>query len=69
VLGHLDPAEVQQILAGNAASFYDFDLAALQPLADQYGPTVAEIAVPLTELPENPNQALERSAAQLSQAS
>ena len=68
VLGHLEPAQIQQILAGNAAEFYNFDLAALQPFADKYGPTVAEIAEPLTALPDGANQALERSAAQLAKA-
>ena len=33
-----DPAELQHVLAGNAAKLYDFDLAALQPVADQFGP-------------------------------
>ena len=54
-------AELREILAGNAAKLYDFDLDALAPLADQYGPTVDEIAEPLTELPENPNVALLRA--------
>jgi predicted TIM-barrel fold metal-dependent hydrolase len=69
VMGHLEPAQVQQILAGNAAEIYGFDLEALRPAADKFGPTVAEIAQPLTQLPENPNQALQRSAKQLAQAS
>jgi predicted TIM-barrel fold metal-dependent hydrolase len=69
VMGHLEPAQVQQILAGNAAEIYGFDLEALRPAADKFGPTVAEIAQPLTQLPENPIQALQRSAKQLAQAS
>jgi predicted TIM-barrel fold metal-dependent hydrolase len=69
VMGHLEPAQVQQILAGNAAEIYGFDLEALRPAADKFGPTVAEIAQPLTQLPENPNHALKRSAKQLAQAS
>ena len=44
--------------AENAAKLYGFDLDALAPLAEQYGPTVDEIAQPLRELPENPNSAL-----------
>ena len=48
--------------AGNAAKLYDFDLDALAPLAEQYGPTVDEIATPLTELPDKPNSALLRAA-------
>ena len=49
-----------RILAGNAAELYDFDLDALAPLAEQYGPTVEEIAQPLDDLPDNPNEALLR---------
>ena len=51
------------MLGGNAAKLYDFDLAALAPLADKYGPTVDEIATPLTELPDKPNAALVRATA------
>jgi predicted TIM-barrel fold metal-dependent hydrolase len=53
-----DPAELQRLLAGNVAELYEFDLDALAPLAAEYGPTVGEIATPLTEMPENPNEAL-----------
>ena len=53
-----DPAELRRILAVNAADLYGFDLEALAPLAQQYGPTVDEIAEPLTELPDKPNEAL-----------
>jgi predicted TIM-barrel fold metal-dependent hydrolase len=53
-----DPAELRQILAGNAAELYGFDLAALAPAAARLGPTVAEIATPLGELPAEPNEAL-----------
>ena len=53
-----DPAELQQLLAGNAARVYGFDLDQLAPLAAQAGPTVAEIATPLDKLPDNPNEAL-----------
>jgi predicted TIM-barrel fold metal-dependent hydrolase len=57
-----EPAELHEVLAGNAAKLYDFDLAALAPVADEFGPTVAEIAQPLDELPENANLALIRGA-------
>ena len=43
--------ELRDILGGNAAKLYDFDLDALAPLAEQYGPTVDEIAQPLDALP------------------
>ena len=39
----VDPAELHQIFAVNAAELYGFDLEKLAPLAAQYGPTVAEI--------------------------
>ena len=48
------------MLAGNAAKLYDFDLDALAPLAEQYGPTVDELAQPLNELPDDANEALLR---------
>jgi hypothetical protein len=57
-----DPGELQQLLAGNAARLYDFSLDALAPLASEYGPTVAELQRPLAALPENPNEALLKSA-------
>jgi len=44
--------ELRAILAGNAAKLYDFDLDALAPLAAKVGPTVAEIAEPIDEVPE-----------------
>jgi predicted TIM-barrel fold metal-dependent hydrolase len=60
-----DPDELQRILALNAADLYQFDLEALRPLAEQYGPTVEEIGRPLAELPDNPNEALLSGAGQL----
>ncbi len=54
--------ELQQILAGNAARLYGFDLDALAPHAARVGPTVAELGQPLLELPEHPNEALLKSA-------
>jgi len=47
-------------LGGTAAKVYDFDLRALEPLAEQWGPTVTETHQPLLELPANPNEALVR---------
>jgi len=63
VFHDLPPARLQEILADNAAKLYGFDLDALAREAAKYGPTHAEIAQPLTELPENPNMALRRGAA------
>ena len=65
VLGHLPPEQIQQIVGDNTAELYGFDMEALRPAANQYGPTVAEIATPLEELPEGANEALLRSAKEL----
>jgi predicted TIM-barrel fold metal-dependent hydrolase len=53
-----DPGELRRLLAGNVAELYGFDLDALAPLAAQFGPTVDEIATPLTQMPDEPNEAL-----------
>jgi predicted TIM-barrel fold metal-dependent hydrolase len=44
-------ADLRTILAENAAKVYGFDLAALAPLAAEYGPSVEEVATPLDEIP------------------
>ena len=49
---------MRDLLANTAAALYDFDLPALRPFAEQFGPTVGEVTVPLTELPEGANEAL-----------
>ena len=47
---HNVPAdEVRKILGENPARIYNFDLEALQPIADRVGPTVEEIAQPLAD--------------------
>jgi hypothetical protein len=43
----VDPDEIQQLVALNAAKLYGFDLEQLAPLAARIGPTKAEIAEPL----------------------
>jgi hypothetical protein len=53
-------ADLDSFLGGTASKVYDFDLAALEPLGEQWGPTVTETKRPLLELPENPNEALLR---------
>jgi predicted TIM-barrel fold metal-dependent hydrolase len=55
--------EKERLLAGNAAALYDFDLAKLARHAAAIGPTVDELARPLTEIPENPNDALRKGLA------
>ncbi len=63
-LFHATPeAELRDVLAGNAAALYDFDLSALAPLAAEVGPTVEQLATPLERLPDRPNEALLRAAA------
>ena len=54
----LTPDVKYKILGANAAALYDFDIDALGTLATEVGPTVAELAEPLRELPENPSQGL-----------
>ncbi len=49
----VDPDTLQDLLGGNAAKMYDFDMKALAPLAKKHGPTVAEIAEPLDEVPDD----------------
>ncbi len=46
-----DPADVRKVLTENPAELYGFDVDALAPVAERIGPTVAEIAQPVTELP------------------
>jgi hypothetical protein len=46
-----EPAELQRLLAGNAAAVYGFDLERLQPVADRVGPSVEELSAPLTAVP------------------
>jgi predicted TIM-barrel fold metal-dependent hydrolase len=46
-----DPVELQQILAGNAATVYGFDLDRLAPVAGRVGPTIDELARPLDAIP------------------
>jgi predicted TIM-barrel fold metal-dependent hydrolase len=58
VFSDVPEAEVRDALAGNAARLYDFDLDALAPLTEQYGPTVEEVGTRLTELPDDANAAL-----------
>jgi predicted TIM-barrel fold metal-dependent hydrolase len=50
-----DPAELQQLLAGNAARVYDFYLDALAPIAARVGPRVDEVAQPLDRVPADSN--------------
>jgi hypothetical protein len=47
----VEPAAAAAMLGLNAAAVYGFDLPALAPLAERIGPTVAEVATPLTAAP------------------
>jgi hypothetical protein len=51
-------ADLRKVLAENAAGIYGFDLGALAGPASRLGPAVSEVARPLTELPDQPNEAL-----------
>ena len=42
---------MRAVLGANAADLYGFDLDRLAPLAAQHGPTVEQVASPLTEIP------------------
>jgi len=52
--GGVDPDEIRSMLSVNAARVYGFDLAVLDRIAADVGPTVDEVAVPLpvSEIPE-----------------
>ncbi|MGI9604158.1 MAG: amidohydrolase family protein [Acidimicrobiales bacterium] len=45
-------ADLRKLFSENAAEVYGFSLAELDPLGAQFGPTVDEVKVPLTEKPE-----------------
>ena len=46
-----DHDELRGVLGANTAAVYGFDLDALAPLAEQFGPTPEEIDVPLSTIP------------------
>ena len=52
--------ELQTVLCDNAVKVYGFDRAVLQPLADEFGPTVAELCEPLVVVPDNQSPAFSR---------
>jgi predicted GTPase len=60
IFSDVDPKIMKKILAENAAKLYEFDLDKLAPVAAEHGPTIDEIREPLTELPQNANEALKR---------
>ena len=62
VFSNWSEEDLRKILGGTAAAVYGFDLEALAPAAERFGPTVEEIAEPLTQLPEKPNETLLRNA-------
>ena len=45
------PEKLRMVLSENAAKVYGFELDKLAPLAEQYGPTVDELAAPLEAVP------------------
>ncbi len=46
-----EPAKLRKVLSENAAAVYGIDLAPLASLAEQFGPTVEELAEPLAAVP------------------
>jgi hypothetical protein len=50
-------ADLRKMLGGTAAEVYGFDIEALVPLAAQLGPAVADVATPLTEVPDSKSPA------------
>jgi predicted TIM-barrel fold metal-dependent hydrolase len=58
IFAGVDRAEMERLLARNAADLYGFDLDRLAPHVAAIGPTVDELAQPLTDLPDDPNEAL-----------
>ncbi|MEM9464731.1 MAG: amidohydrolase family protein [Actinomycetota bacterium] len=53
-----DPADLHELFGGTAAKLYGLDLEPLAAL--ELGPTVDEVATPLTEIPDNPSMAFGR---------
>ena len=53
----IPPDEIEQIVTLNTAALYGFDLDVLRPIADQYGPTVREVATKIS-LADIPHDAL-----------
>jgi predicted TIM-barrel fold metal-dependent hydrolase len=60
VFAGLEPTEVAAMLGGNAAELFDFDRHALREAADRVGPTVGDVATPLTagDLPSGETTAM-----------
>lgn len=59
----LTEAECRQFLGETAAKVYGFDLAALEPIAEKWGPSVEELATPLSpeEIPADSEWFLDRA--------
>jgi predicted TIM-barrel fold metal-dependent hydrolase len=47
----VDPADVRQMVAANACRVFGFDMPTLQAVADRAGPSLAEVQLPLDEMP------------------
>jgi predicted TIM-barrel fold metal-dependent hydrolase len=56
-----DPDDLRKVLSQNAAHVYGFDLAALAPLAERVGPSVAEVKAGLSEVPDHQSPAFQRA--------
>lgn len=54
-------SDLRKVLAENAAGVYGVDLAALQPIADEIGPTVEQISIALDVVPDHQSPAFQRA--------
>lgn len=54
------PKNLKTILSQNQAEVYGFDLKALDPMGEKFGPTEEEIATPIDKLPDSPSPAFTR---------
>ncbi|MEV6927355.1 amidohydrolase family protein [Dactylosporangium sp. NPDC051485] len=52
------PAEVYEMLCGTAAKVFDFDVKAIQAVADRIGPSVRDVRTVPSELPRVPEQTM-----------
>ena len=56
----VSPDKLKTILSENQAKVYGFDLKALDPFGEQFGPTEEEIATPLDKIPDSLSPAFTR---------
>lgn len=57
----ISPEKLKTVLSENQAKVYGFDLKALAPMGEKFGPTYKEVATPLKKLPDSPSPAFTRN--------